>query len=134
MLCDFLMIGDQLHYLRVKNKKKTDIIYENCISCENEGKAVARFYINIKDEENTTELTDEDAKEITLLNRRNILAVKVKIIHEERKHWINYGKRLCRYLTNISNRKFKFLENEQEITIYDETLNDVALKIVKEKL
>lgn len=146
MLCDFLMFGYNLYYENDKTiYPNLDIIYENCIKCENRERAVARFYINfnmlvqqtLKDdmsEETKAVLSGIEDKKSSLLARRNILGIKVKPIYDKHKHWNAYCIQLQKYLENVSIRKFKIIEDYNEITIYQDGLDIQAINFIQKNL
>lgn len=146
MLCDFLMIGSKLCYENDKTLyPNLDIICENCMKCENSERAVARFYINFNEvvnesigneipEEAISDLSSIEAQKSVLLERRNILGIKVKPIYDKKSDWIKYCIQLQKYLENVSTRKFKIIEDSNEITIYFDGLNAQAVNYIQNNL
>lgn len=59
------LVGKNLDYYETANQQKTDIIYENCVSCENIGRAVTRLYLNIKKKSENQPVSNNRTREHT---------------------------------------------------------------------
>ena len=129
MLADFLMIGEQLRFSQKQHSqnKNIDLVYENCLLCENKDKAISRLYINYKNS-----VTQE--KMDNLLARRNIIGLKIKPVNYKDKEWQNYAINLKKYLENISSRKFSMINKDTEITLFDDNADSELLLFIKDGL